>query len=264
MAKLYQGIDGPFSGKVGPVVGYIWKRTPCMRAYPAHVNYPNTPSQQQERDWFISMVRFASQARTALLLGLNQKSLAKGMTEGNYFVTKNKGHFHRTDQGVEIDYGQLCLAEGPAADVLFHTPVFRDHQTVSVDFDRNTLFSRASGDDMVYLYFYSVDLAQGYLAAPAARKTKNISLQLPSEWSGTLIHIYGFVVDREGRSSNSTYIGAGMVDHYNDGTAYIPLNKSWMDFVEVANKVNASTPSEATPVHDAPSTVASAAETPPE
>lgn len=264
MAKLYQGIDGPFSGKVGPVVGYIWKRTPCMRAYPAHVNYPNTPSQQQERDWFISMVRFASQARTALLLGFNQKALANGMTEGNYFVTKNKDHFHRTDEGVEIDYEQLSLAEGPAADVLFHTPVFRDHQTVSVDFDRNTLFSRASGDDMVYLYLYSVDLARGYFAAPVTRRTKNISLQLPSEWSGTLIHIYGFVVDRDGRSSNSTYIGAGMVDHYNDGTAYIPLNKSWIDFVEVANKVNASTASENTPVTAAHTTVDSATETPPE
>ena len=54
------------------------------------------------------------------------------------------------------------------------------------------------------------------------------------------MHIYGFVVDREGRSSNSTYIGAGMVNHYNEGTTYIPLNKSWMDFVEVANKVNAN------------------------
>lgn len=264
MAKLYQGIDGPFSGKVGPVVGYIWKRTPCMRAYPAHVNYPNTPSQQQERDWFISMVRFASQARSALLLGFKYRALVKSMTECNYFVNKNKDCFHRTDDGLEIDYEKLCLAEGPAADVVFHTPVFRDHETVSVDFDRNTLFSRASGDDMVYLYIYSTDHAKGFLTAPVARKTKNISLQLPSEWSGSLVHIYGFVVDREGRSSNSTYIGAGMVNHYNDGTAYIPLNKSWIDFVEVANKVNASTAptTVSIPGNDAPDP--SATEAPPE
>lgn len=240
MAKYYQGINGAFHGKVGQVVGYMWKCTPCIRTYNKEVHYPNTESQQRERDWFISMVRFAAQARQALLLGVKQGAYASNMTEGNYFVTKNKHHFHHVDGGIEVDYEKLSIAEGPAADVVFHTPVFREHETVIVEFDRNTLFSRASGDDMVYIYLYSVDLGRGFMAASVARKTKSVSLQLPSEWAGSLVHIYGFVVDREGRSSNSTYIGAGMVNHYNDGTTYIPLNKSWMDFVEVANKVNAN------------------------
>ncbi|MBR6291563.1 MAG: hypothetical protein IKR33_02055 [Bacteroidales bacterium] len=240
MAKYYQGINGAFHGKVGNVVGYMWKHSQCMRAYSEKVHYPNTESQQRERDWFVSMVRFAAQARPALLLGFKHKAFETNMTEGNYFVTNNKRYFHHVDGGIEIDYDKLSVAEGPAADVVFHTPVFREHETLSVEFDRNTLFSRASGDDMVYLYIYSVDHCKGFLAAPIARKTKNINLQLPYDWAGSLVHIYGFVVDREGRSSNSTYIGAGMVNHYNDGTTYIPLNKSWMDFVEVANKVNSN------------------------
>ena len=264
MAKIYQGINGPFFGKVGNVVGYQWKRLHCVRSLPESVRYPNAARQQQERDWFISMVRFAAQARPALLHGFKTKALARNMTEGNYFVTRNKQHFHLAPEGIDIDYPQLSLAEGPAADVIFHTPIFREHETVSVDFDRNTLFSRASGDDMVYLYLYSVDLARGYMAAPVARKAKNISIQLPADWSGTIIHIYGFVVDREGRSSNSTYIGAGMVNHYNDGTTYIPLNKSWMDFVEVANKVNAIDPAPTDiTISESPSTP-SATKAPPE
>ena len=32
MGKLYQGIEGPFSGKVGTVVGYMWKNRSCIRA----------------------------------------------------------------------------------------------------------------------------------------------------------------------------------------------------------------------------------------
>ena len=243
MGKLYQGINGPFSGKVGRVVGYVWKRTPCMRAYQPMIRYPNTELQQQERDWFVTMVRFAGHARQALLLGLRHKAAVAGITEGNYFVTRNKQHFQRTDNGLVVDYPRLSIAEGPAADVVFHNPVFREHESISVDFDKNTLFSRASGDDKVYIYVYAPELGRGYLSAPTERRLRNVSIRLPEDWSGATVHIYGFVIDRELRSSNSTYIGAGRIDHYSEGGNYIPLNKSWMDFIEMANRANANSSS---------------------
>lgn len=209
-----------------------------MRTYCRNVRYPNTADQQNERNWFVGMVRFAAQARPALLLGFKKAAYDAHMTEGNYFVNRNKQHFHRNGEKVETDYEKLVIASGPAADVVFHEPVLREHEALSVEYDRNTLFSRSSGDDAVYLYVYSEEMNQGMLSAPAARRQRKISMQLPSAWAGTTVHIYGFVVDHDGRPSNSTYIGAGRVNHYYDGTAYIPLNKSWMDFVEVANKVN--------------------------
>ena len=55
------------------------------------------------------------------------------------------------------------------------------------------------------------------------------------------MHLYGFVVDKDGRPSNTTYIGVGRVNHYEDRGRYIPLNKSWKDFVEMANEVNVGT-----------------------
>ena len=74
MAKLEQGILGPFRGKVGTVVGYLWRGRQVVRAYRREINYPNTASQQAEREWFVGMVRFASTARQALLLGLREKA----------------------------------------------------------------------------------------------------------------------------------------------------------------------------------------------
>ena len=246
MGKLIQGVNGPFIGKVGPAVGYLWKRIPCVRAYRATINYPNTPEQQRERDWFVAMVRFAAQARPALLLGMRQYAAAKSMTEGNFFVTRNKEHFQRTDEGIMVDYARLRIAQGPAADVVFHSPVFREHEVISVDFDKNTLFSRSSGDDKVYVYAYAPELGRGKLSAPADRKERNIKIMLPETWNGTTVHLYGFVVDREGRSSDSTYIGAGRLDHYSEGANYVHINKSWMDFVEVANRINTETQSRQT------------------
>ena len=95
MAKLDQGILGPFRGKVGTVVGYLWRGKPVVRAYRREINYPNTERQQAERDWFVSMVRFAATARQALLLGLRERAAQWQMTEGNAFVRMNKDCFGR-------------------------------------------------------------------------------------------------------------------------------------------------------------------------
>ncbi len=95
MAKLEQGILGPFRGKVGTVVGYLWRGKQVVRAYRREINYPNTESQQAEREWFVGMVRFAATARQALLLGLRGMAAREQMTEGNAFVRMNKGCFGR-------------------------------------------------------------------------------------------------------------------------------------------------------------------------
>lgn len=240
MGKQIATSNAPFVGRVGSTVGYYWKHIPCIRTYRKTVNYPNTAGQQRERDWFVAMVRFAARARAALVLGLGHKADDARMTEGNYFVTTNKQHFQHSGDELLVDYARLQLAEGAAAPVLFHDAVFRDNQTVSIDFDKNTLFSRASADDKVYVYAYSHDMADGVLSAPVERRNRNITIRLPEGWSGTTVHLYGFVIDRDGRPSNSTYIGAGRLDHYSEGGIYIPLNKSWMDFVAVANRVNAT------------------------
>lgn len=238
MARLYNGLDGAISGRIGTMVGYLWKNRACVRTYRTKINYPNTEGQRRERDWFIGMVRFASQAKLALQMGLRDHAAAAGMTEGNYFISRNKAHFHRVEGGVEVDYSRLSLAEGPAADVVFHQARFGEKETVSVSFEKNMLFSRSAGDDKIYVYAYNSSLAEGYLSAPAMRRMKRVDIQLPETWAGSIVHLYGFVVDRQGRPSNTTYICEGMVNHYEERGVYIPVNKAWDDFVELANRAN--------------------------
>lgn len=236
MGKLYQGIEGPFSGKVGDVVGYRWKNRSCIRAYRREINYPDTESQQQQRSWFVGMVRFASQATQALRLGFGMLADHANMTEGNYFILKNKQHFHREDGLVSIDYEKLQIASGSAADVYFHSPRFEQDETIVIDFEKNALSLRASADDDVYIYVYAPSLAEGILLAPAKRRDKQLKIRLPETWAGREVHVYGFVVDHEGRPSKSTYIGIGRVNHYEDRGRYIPLDNNWQEFVELAHE----------------------------
>ena len=248
MARLYQGINGPFSGKVGPVVGYLWKGRACLRAYQSQIHYPNTEPQQKQRSWFVGMVRFASAATEALRLGLRQQAETRGMTEGNCFVTMNKQHFRREGDEVVVDYANLQISHGSAADVYFHTPRFDANEVVSVDFDKNMMFNHAAGSDMVFLYVYSPANDSGILSAPAERRSKRLSLRLPSEWAGSEVHLYGFVVDHAGRASKTTYIGVGRVNHDEDRSRYIVTDKKWQEFVELANDSNKPSLPSPTPV----------------
>lgn len=238
MAIVVGGVTGPFVGRIGTTVGYMWKGRNCVRAYRAHINYPDTHSQRAERDWFVGMVRFASMARQVLRLGLKRQAEEARMTEGNYFVMKNKEHFVRRGDGVEVAYERLQLSAGPATDVWFKAPRFEGDETVAVDFEKNGLSFHASGDDRVYLYVYAPGMEQGWLSAPASRRSKSVKIRLPECCDGQEVHLYGFVVDREGRPSNSTYIGVGRVNHYEYHGRYVPLNKNWSDFVDMATELN--------------------------
>ncbi len=220
MAKLEQGILGPFRGKVGTVVGYMWRGKHVVRGYRKEINYPNTANQRAERDWFVSMVRFAATARQALLLGMREKAARWQMTEGNAFVKMNKSAFKRNqiekiesidsidsmDSMNSIDYQRIILSEGSAAPVRFSTANVDGNSVLSVDFEKNGGMSRARGGDRVYLYIYNTATREGFLSHPAERRSGRLAVQLPDGWTERNVKLWGFVVDKEGRASGSAYV----------------------------------------------------------
>ena len=58
MAILYGGINGPFSGKVGAVVGYKWKNKSVMRGLPSTRKGGPSPLQIQQHAKFRLMNAF--------------------------------------------------------------------------------------------------------------------------------------------------------------------------------------------------------------
>ncbi len=238
MAKTIGISPGKFSGKCGTEVFYYWKHRQCVRAYVAHIAYPDTPKQRQEREWFVAMVRFASKASEAIRIGLRESADRARMSEGNYFVRQNKHCFNHEDGRMDVDYPSLVIAEGSAADVFFCRPRFEDNEIVEVPFEKNSRLLRPSGDDSVYLFFYNADLGESFLSAPALRRSKQLRVRLPQHWAACEVHIYGFVVDREKQASNSTYIGCGRLNYYEENGQYVQIDKDWKDFVDCAIRSN--------------------------
>ena len=103
MAKYFQGILGPFQGKVGTVVGYMWRDKWCMRARPRCYHDRQSDAQLAQRSRFKQMIQFASPATPLLKRGLRAMAAAEGLT-GGYRVVSNCGpdacqsvphlHFH--------------------------------------------------------------------------------------------------------------------------------------------------------------------------
>ena len=213
MAKVYGGYMGTVIGKLGTSVGYLWKGRHVFRAYVPHINYPNTELQQAERDWFISMVRFAATARQALLLGLRDRAAREQMTEGNWFVKSNKQHFHHTDDGIRVDYSRLSLSEGSVAPATATAAVVDMDGILTCNFDKNSALHRSKASDNVYLYIYNADLKRGLLAHPTRRSTAHISCLLPDGWQQQQLHCYLFAVDAQGHSSPTSYISPLTMDN---------------------------------------------------
>lgn len=66
MGKYTQGILGPFSGKVGAIVGSSWKGVNYIKSLPGP-NTSNTERQQVQRSRFKSVVKMASSLLASLI-----------------------------------------------------------------------------------------------------------------------------------------------------------------------------------------------------
>ena len=214
MGKQQDGIGGGFSGRLGNVVGYNWRGRWCVRSLPADFKDARTDAQLRQRQLFREMVRFAGRAKRILALGLEAASRNVGVTPSNYFIRINKGCFALQDGELAVDLPELRLSDGPVAPVAFEAPQLLDDATISVAFEKNPLHRNCSQDDEVYLVAYCPEYKDFDFSDPASRRRKQAVLQLNEAWVGKVVHLWGFVVDRAGRASQSLYIGSGILGDF--------------------------------------------------
>ena len=206
MAKLEQGILGPFRGTVGTVIGYRWRDRWCMRARPSHYHDRRSEAQLQQRSRFKAMIQFASPATPLLRLGLRAWAAERGLTEGNAFLRMNHGCFDGTsglsDTSGMIDYAALRFSHGSLPAV--ESPVAErvDALTVRVGWERGL----GRGADTVHLYAYCPAAGTGLAVAAVERGRKHAQFVLPQEFAGQEVHLWAFAVNAEGVVSPTRYV----------------------------------------------------------
>jgi hypothetical protein len=111
MGKLLKGINGPVSGKVGTVVGYLWHDMPVVRARPEKRKKPFTDKELNQQARFALMNQFLIPIKN--LLNISFAHLAYRMNGFNKGFSYNvKAAIQGVRPDLSIDYSRVLLSRG--------------------------------------------------------------------------------------------------------------------------------------------------------
>ncbi len=122
MAILYGGINGPFSGKVGTVVGYKWKNKAVMRGLPSTRRGSPSPLQIQQHAKFRLMNAFLNPLTKFLNITYNNLAV-KCQVYNKAFSYNVKNAIGGIYPEFMIDYPMVLVSRGDLPNVqlpMFH------------------------------------------------------------------------------------------------------------------------------------------------
>ena len=212
MGVIKQGILGPFSGKVGTVVGAIWKGIGTIRALPASVANPRTEGQVNQRTKFTAVVEFLQPSLAFVQQGF--RFYAKGMSAYNAaqsYILKNA--ITGTSPNFSVDYANALVSRGKLEGVQGGTAE-EASGNLTVTWTDNSAFGNARPDDKVMLLIYNTTQAdaKSVLEDAAVRETATISTSVTAT-SGDILQVYlAFQSADGGMVSDSKHVGSVTVE----------------------------------------------------
>lgn len=228
MSKTSKNVLGDQRGKIGKVVGRVLEGEQVYSSRPGPRGSAGTQKQKSHRARFSAIARMGGPLKGAIKIGMRQTASTKHLQSPfNIFVNRNIEHVnYNAETGVATPvYADIVLSEGIIPYATYGTASFAEALQVTVTFTGNTEWPGAFEDDKVYVVAYSPDLVQSDMAF-VTRSTGTVTLNLPPNWTGKTIHLWGFaqtsvsekieleeygMVIVPGGSSLSTYIGSGVV-----------------------------------------------------
>jgi hypothetical protein len=197
MGKITKGILGPFSGKVGAVVGSSWKGVDYIKSLPGP-NTSNTVKQQVQRGRFKSVVSLASSLQGTLIRPVWNKSAVK-MTGSNLFVKTNMNAFD-TD-GELVNYSQFHASVGSLA--LPANLQIQDgavNSGVEVSWTDESASGIGSADDQLHLVAVRNGVAN-VMHTNLLRSAQSAEIILPL--GAGVVHVYAFFGKADGSQYSS-------------------------------------------------------------
>ena len=212
MGTIKKGILGGFSGKVGTVIGGIWKGIEYMRSIPASVSNPNTPAQQEHRAKFAAVVKFLKPLTPFLRIGF--KNAAVKMSAFNAAVSANfKNAITGTFPVFDIDYTKVLLSKGNLPGALNPVGVAGIAGAVDFTWDDNTWETNALADDLAILIVYNPtkEAAVSVIGA-ITRAIGSQTITLPNSYTSDEVQCYIAFTNANGSViSNSQFVGSIIV-----------------------------------------------------
>jgi hypothetical protein len=214
MSKYNKGILGPFSGKLGTVVGSTYRGEPVMKSLPVKSSKEPVQSQIDQLFIFALVTSFLGPLNTLIKTTFTAKK--KTMSPMNAAVQYNlKNSISGVSPAFELDYDQVKLANG-------NLPGFSDPTVVALAAGKLTVTWDAANDDQIdpdekalrnsdtlrlVTYCPSTD---GYYTSGFAthRSAGTFTTRVPNAEAGDTVHVWVvFVAANNKAASTSQYLG---------------------------------------------------------
>lgn len=209
MAKMKQGIFGPISGKLGPVVGATWNGIPYLRESPKKKKKKRKRTTAQlaneEKMKFVNLLLVPFHPYVGI--GFQHLAIEKTAVNVAYSIM-----YHRAVTGVYpnlvVDYAQIVISAGNLPGLLNLEMEMVGEQVIQLIWD-NGSDPRTGFDDQVMLVLYCPELAltDGFTGG-AKRNSEQCLFKFDSRFIGKALEVYVSVtsLDRK-RIAHSVYLG---------------------------------------------------------
>jgi hypothetical protein len=207
MAILYNGINGPFSGKVGTVVGYKWKNKSVMRGLPSARKGGPSPLQLQQHAKFRLMNAFLNPLVS--LLNLTYNNLAFQMTGYNKAFSYNvKNAIEGVYPEFKIDYNMVLLSRGDLLNVISPFASSTSAGILKFTWTDNSGKGRAKPTDKIFVAVFNEVENQWKYDLNLAMRSSGTCLIDVSKLSAKQVHSFIGFISVDGKEvTDSAYLG---------------------------------------------------------
>lgn len=189
------------SGKVGDMIYSSWKGRPYKRRMPESVANPQTEAQQAHRNAFAEISRLSSAMKEGHEEGLHWYAVRKKLKTYNVFRSINKGCYGPDG----IDYTRVKISKGSVTEVRITAANIDNRGNIHVEF-HDPYPTEKNRNDRFFLYVFCPDLGEGHFACPVKRTEGVVDALIPETWLGHNLHLYAFMKDAKGKTSDTTYV----------------------------------------------------------
>ncbi|HLA60043.1 MAG TPA: DUF6266 family protein [Puia sp.] len=214
MGKLLKGINGPFSGKVGTAVGYIWNDIAVIRARPKSRRRPFSEKELNQQARFALMNRFLIPLKNLLNTSFGHLAYRmNGFNKGFSYNVKAAILGFRPD--LSIDFPRVLLSRGDLAKAEAATVTALTPLTLQFNWIDQSGTGNARETDQVFVAVFSAEKKRWfYRLNVATRSAGSFTLELkkvmldPSPFEGKPLQTYiGFMAADGTDASDSVYTG---------------------------------------------------------
>ena len=207
MGKFYNGINGPFTGRVGTAVGTRWKGIPVLRSRPQKRTGGFSEAELRQQAKFRIMSKFLKTATPFLELTFRQAPVQmSGFNKAFSYNVKNAITGEYPD--LKIDFPMVMVGRGDLPNVV--SPLVRALPESKLEFSwtDNSGRGKAQGTDKAFIAAYREEKKEWeYWANIGLRSDTACTLNLPT-LSGKSFHTYlGFLSADEREVTDSIYTG---------------------------------------------------------